>query len=138
VVPAVFFVGGVFPARALGVGWVCSVISSVVAVGVCCLLVPIISQETAYEFLGQSFDNASVIVLLFLTTSPVLTMLLASIGPGSRLTGALAVLGVGMAHALLTFLATNAGALSLLVGLLTWVSIPAIAGLFQPRSDEPE
>lgn len=136
-VPAMFVVGGVFPARALGVGWARSVISSVVAVGVCCLLVPVISQNPGYEFLGQSSDSMGMILLLFLTVPPVLTMLLASVGPGQSFVGALAVLEVGAIQASLTFLATNAGTLYLLVGLLTWVSVPAIADLFQPRSDEP-
>ncbi len=119
--------GDVLPARALGAGWRLATLASIGA----SLVATIVVAASAFAASGISFG---------IITTPGLLALIVSIRTGGDApaipilifaTGLLAILGTTALSAELLWLAA-------VISLSAWIILPAIAGLFQPKSDEPE
>lgn len=127
VAPALLAAAGVPSAIFLGAGWRLTLAASVTASSLASAIV-IISD---YEL--QALSSALII-------APGLLTLIVSIRTGADApvipalifaTGLLAIVGVAILSAELL-------GLDVLISLSGWVILPAIAGIFQPRTNEPE
>lgn len=122
--PVIAAFGAALPARALGAGWLRSLLASAIAV---------------VAFIWSFLQESELLLVIATALAPTVVVLVASAGSGIGMTGVLAVLAASAVILIVVTLGFAVGGEAVLVAFFTgWVVLPAVAGLFQPRRDGEE
>lgn len=124
--PAIAAFGGALPAHALGAAWLRSFLVSTVIV---------------ITFIwAASWGDSMLLPVIVAVLSPTLIALAGSPAGGLTAAGVWTVLIVSATLLFLSILISlgQEGGMGLLAGAFAWIILPAIAGLFQPHTEEPQ